>query len=68
MPYISPKAKYHVKDDGRTHRKQGGVDKILPDPGCRNSHPVADRRTNAERIPLHKTFEFVHSANLKNPL
>jgi hypothetical protein len=68
MPHISPEAKYHVKNDRRTHGKQGSVNKILADPGCRNAHPVADRRTNAKRIPLNKTFEFVHSANLKNPL
>ncbi len=66
LPHISPESQYHIDNNRRAHRKDGGIHKILPDFTGRNSHPVANGRTNAKGIPLHKAFEFVHIANLEN--
>jgi hypothetical protein len=64
--HISPKSQHHIEYNGRAHRKDRGIHEILPDfTGC-NSHAVANSRTNAKGIPLHKAFEFVHTSNIEN--
>jgi hypothetical protein len=31
LPHIPPESQHHVDNNGRTHRKDGSVHKILPD-------------------------------------
>jgi len=38
----------------------------LPDAAGGDPHAVSDSSTNTKGIPLYKTFEFIHLANLEN--
>ena len=68
IPHISPESQHEIDNNRGAHRQQRGIDKIEPDTAGSNSHTVTDGRTNTKGIPLHKTFEFVHTINLKNHL
>jgi len=68
IPHISPESQHEVNNNRGAHRQQRGVNKVQPDPAGSDAHPVANGRTNTKGIPLHKTFEFVHTINLKNHL
>jgi hypothetical protein len=68
FPHIPPERKDDVNDDGRAHREQGSVHKVLADTGRGDSHSVTDGGTNAKGIPFHEILETVHSTNLQRSL
>ncbi len=59
--HIAPESQHHVNNNRRAHRQQRGVHKVLSYLAGRDTHPVADGRTNAKCVPLNKAFEFVHT-------
>jgi hypothetical protein len=61
---IHPECNEKIDNDGRTHRKEGNINKVLADGGCGNAHSLANSGTNPKYMPLDKMLEALHAAKI----
>jgi hypothetical protein len=62
---IHPESQDKIDDQGRSHRKEGNVNKPGTDTGSGNAHLLPDRRTYAKYLPFDKVLQSVHTSNLE---
>jgi hypothetical protein len=63
--YIHPKSDEKVEYDGRSHRHQRNIDKILADGSGSYPHFFTDIGAHTKKVPFNKMPEAIHAANLK---
>ena len=61
---INPEGEYKVNDDGRSHRNEGGVDKIKSDDAGSDAKLFSKERTDTEDSPFNKIFKTIHEAKI----
>ena len=61
---IHPKCNEEINDNGRSHRKEGDINKILADGGSGDTHFLTNGCANTEYMPLDKMLEAFHTAKI----
>jgi hypothetical protein len=62
---IHPKSQDKIDNQRGTHREKRDVDEPGPDTGSGYAHPLTDRRTHSEYLPLDEVLQSVHASKIK---